>query len=346
MKIKVLIIDDSATARNVLKEILEKDPSIEVVGTAPDAYIGRDKIINLEPDVVCLDVEMPKMDGVTFLKKMMQYKPLPVVMVSSLTKKGAKVTIEALESGAVDFVEKPQQNLYEGKEEIEKELIEKVKNASKVCIQNNIIKKVDNKFLDKKVKLTETTNKIIAIGSSTGGTVALTEFLTKLPRNIPGIVITQHMPAGFTKAFADRLNNLCEVDVKEAEDGEVIGKGMVLIAPGDFHMGVEREGGHYKVVIGTGKKISGHRPSVDYLFSTVAKEVGSNAIGIIMTGMGADGAKGLLKMKLNGSKTLGQSKESCVVYGMPKAAFELGAVEKEAHLNDFPRELLNILRKL
>jgi len=344
--IRVLIIDDSATARTILKETLSKDKEIEVVGVAPNAYIGRDKIVQLEPDVVCLDIEMPKMDGITFLKKLMQYKPIPVVMVSSLTSKGAKVTLEALSIGAVEVIQKPHQNLYDGISTIEKELIEKVKMASMAKVSNLLKEPYEPKIDNARPLLEITTNKIIAIGASTGGTVALTDFLTKLPRNIPGIVIVQHMPAGFTKAFAERLNQLCEVEVLEAKDGDIIGKGRVFIAPGDYHMGVKREGGNYIIEIGTGKKISGHRPSVDYLFNTISKEVGKNAIGIIMTGMGSDGAKGLLKMKNVGAKTLGQDQQSCVVYGMPKVAFELGAVDKQVSLEKIHLELLRMLKKI
>jgi two-component system chemotaxis response regulator CheB len=348
MAIRVLIIDDSATARSVLTNALEKDKEIEVVGTAPDAYIGRDKIINLKPDVICLDVEMPRMDGITFLKKIMEYTPTPVLMVSSLTKKGAQVTFDALEAGAVDVVEKPHQNIYSGIDEIEKELIKKVK----VVASSNISKKIAKQKTTKTVStlttnsLATTTNKVIVIGSSTGGTVALAEFVKQIPRNLPGIVIVQHMPGGFTKSFAERLNSLSKADISEAKDGEIIGRGKVLVAPGDYHVVIKREGGQYKVKIGTGDKVSGHCPSVDVLFNSASKEVGSNAVGIIMTGMGSDGAKGMLRMRKAGAKTIGQTEESCVVYGMPKAAFELGSVEEQVSLEDIPNKLVQILNKM
>lgn len=324
MAIRVLIVDDSATARTVLTEALSKDREIEVIGTAPDAYIARDKIISLKPDMICLDVEMPRMDGISFLRKLMKHYPIPVLMVSSLTQKGAEVTLDALEAGAIDYVGKPHSHIYDGINEIEKELIQKVKMVASSNISARAKKLGEASPVVKKYALAETTNKLIAIGSSTGGTVALAELLKKFPKNMPGTVIVQHMPAGFTNSFAQRLNDLCEVDVKEAENGDIVGRGKVLIAPGDLHMIIKREGGNYRVQIGTGKKVSGHRPSVDVLFNSVAKHAGKNAIGIILTGMGSDGAKGMLAMKNSGSYTIGQDEKSCVVYGMPKVAFDIG----------------------
>ena len=345
MAIRVLIVDDSATAREVLSNALSKDSEIEVIATAPDAYTARDKIVTLKPDVVCLDVEMPRMDGITFLRKIMKYMPVPVLMVSSLTQKGASVTLDALEAGAVDFVAKPHQNIYDGIDDIEKELISKVKMVASSNIQARILKRVDNeKESEKKYSLSNTTNKIIAIGASTGGTVALAELIKSFPRDIPGTVIVQHMPAGFTDSFAKRLNEISQVEVVEAKDGDTISKGKVLIAPGDYHMVIRREGGQYKVKLGTGDKISGHRPSVDVLFNSVSKYAAGNAIGIILTGMGSDGAKGLLKMKISGSKTIGQSEKSCVVYGMPKVAKDIGAVEFELNLEDINNKLISLLK--
>ncbi len=345
MAIRVLIVDDSATAREVLSNALSKDSEIEVIATAPDAYTARDKIVTLKPDVVCLDVEMPRMDGITFLRKIMKYMPVPVLMVSSLTQKGASVTLDALEAGAVDFVAKPHQNIYDGIDDIEKELISKVKMVASSNIQARILKRVDNeKESEKKYSLSNTTNKIIAIGASTGGTVALAELIKSFPRDIPGTVIVQHMPAGFTDSFAKRLNEISQVEVVEAKDGDTISKGKVLIAPGDYHMVIRREGGQYKVKLGTGDKISGHRPSVDVLFNSVSKYAAGNAIGVILTGMGSDGAKGLLKMKISGSKTIGQSEKSCVVYGMPKVAKDIGAVEFELNLEDINNKLISLLK--
>lgn len=348
MAIRVLIVDDSATAREVLKLALQKDPQIEVIGTAADAYVARDKIVSLKPDVVCLDVEMPRMDGVTFLKKLMSHFPVRVLMVSSLTQKGAKITLEALEYGAIDFVSKPHQNIYGGIEKIEKELITKVKtvaNSSLISIQKKQIPK-EKQQLNKSYSLANTTNKIIAIGSSTGGTVALTELIKEFPRDIPGTVVVQHMPAGFTNSFANRLNEISQVEVSEAKDGDTITKGRVYIANGDYHMVVRREGGNYKIKLGTGEKVSGHCPSVDVLFNSVSKYVGANAIGVILTGMGSDGAKGLLKMKNAGAKTIGQDEKSCVVYGMPKIAYEIGAVQKQLPLEKIAREIIQTLNQM
>lgn len=332
MAVKVLIVDDSATARAVLKEILSAAPGIEVVGVAPDAYVARDKMIQLKPDVVCLDVEMPRMDGITFLRKLMQHFPTPVVMVSSLTKKGAQVTLDALAAGAIDFVAKPHSNIYDGASQIQAELVEKVRAAAKANVKAAAPHAAPAKTLQY-APLAETTQKLIAIGASTGGTEALKDVLTALPRNSPGIVIVQHMPASFTPSFAERLNALCQIDVKEAKSGDPVSVGQALLAPGDYHMVLRRSGARYYVEVGSGDKVSGHRPSADVLFNSVAKTAGANALGIIMTGMGADGAKGLLKMRNAGARTIGQDEKSCVVYGMPKVAAEIGAVERQAPLD-------------
>ncbi|MEF3191310.1 MAG: chemotaxis response regulator protein-glutamate methylesterase [Campylobacterales bacterium] len=340
MAIRVLIVDDSATARAVLKEILQSDPDIEVVGVAPDAYIARDKIVELRPDVICLDVEMPRMDGITFLRKLMHYMPTPVIMVSSLTQKGAQTTLDALSAGAVDFVAKPHSNIYDGKDQIAAELIEKIKVAARVRVkarERQIVSEPINY-----TPLSETTQKVVAIGASTGGTVALEELLVKLPPNAPGIVVVQHMPPTFTGPFAQRLNSLCKVEVKEARNGDFVGMGQVLIAPGDYHMVLRRSGARYYVEIGGGEKVSGHRPSVDVLFNSVAKIAGANAIGVILTGMGSDGAKGLLAMRKTGARTIGQDEASCVVYGMPKVAYEIGAVEFQLPLDLIPNKILSL----
>lgn len=348
MSIRVLIVDDSATAREVLSNALKKDREIEIIGTAPDAYIARDKIVSLKPDVVCLDVEMPRMDGITFLKKIMKYMPIPVLMVSSLTQKGASVTLDALEAGAIDYVAKPHQNIYDGIDDIEKELIAKVKMVASSNLKAKISKRIlsGESPIEKKYSLANTTNKMIAIGASTGGTVALTELIQSFPRDIPGTVVVQHMPAGFTDSFAKRLNEISDVEVFEAKDGDVISKGKVLIAPGDYHMVIRREGGQYKVKLGTGDKVSGHRPSVDVLFNSVSKYAGSNAIGIILTGMGSDGAKGLLQMKNSGAHTIGQDEKSCVVYGMPKVANDIGAVEIELPLEKINEKIILLLNQM
>lgn len=337
MAIRVLIVDDSATARAVLSDILQSDPMIEVIATASDAYIARDKIVELKPDVICLDVEMPRMDGITFLKRLMHYFPLPVIMVSSLTQSGAKTTLEALEAGAVDFVPKPHSHIYDGKEEMREELISKIKVAAKVKVHKRELR---NPQQANTTSLAETTNKILAIGASTGGTEALKDLLMALPRNAPGTVIVQHMPANFTAPFAERLNSLCAMEVREAHNGDSIVPGVVLIAPGDYHMVVRRSGARYYVEIGSGEKVSGHKPSADVLLNSVAKIAGANAIGVILTGMGKDGARGLLAMRNAGAATIGQDEQSCVVYGMPKAAYDLGAVDKQLPLNQIARGIL------
>lgn len=346
MAIRVLIVDDSATARTVLSEALSKDKEIEIIGTAPDAYVARDKIVQLKPDMICLDVEMPRMDGISFLRKIMKHYPIPVLMVSSLTQKGAEVTFDALEAGAIDYVAKPHSHIYDGINEIEKELIQKVKMvaSSNLSARTKRLREEEaTQSIPKTYALAETTNKLIAIGSSTGGTVALTELLKKFPKNMPGTVIVQHMPAGFTESFANRLNEVCDVEVKEAQNGDIVGKGKVLIAPGDLHMIVKREGGNYKVQIGTGKKVSGHRPSVNVLFNSVSKHAGANAVGIILTGMGSDGAKGMLAMRNSGAYTVGQDEKSCVVYGMPKVANEIGAVVIEKPLDNIAETVIKYL---
>ena len=344
MSIKVLIVDDSATARAVLKEILSAAPGIEVVGVAPDAYVARDKVVELRPDVICLDVEMPRMDGVSFLKKLMVHMPTPVVMVSSLTRQGAQVTLDALEAGAVDYVAKPHSNIYDGADEIKSELVEKVRIAARAHVKRKTpteIKKIANY-----TPLAETTQKVIAIGASTGGTEALKEVLMRMPRNSPGIIVVQHMPGTFTKSFAQRLNELCEMSVKEAENGDHVGIGQVLIAPGNYHMVLRRSGARYYVEIGEGRNVSGHKPSVDVLFNSVAKSAGRNAIGIILTGMGADGAKGMAAMHDEGAFTIAQDEKSCVVFGMPKVAIEKGGVDHIISLEKIAHKTIELVQQI
>jgi len=344
MGIKVLVIDDSATARAVLVKILESDSEIESVDTAPDAYIARNMIVKNKPDVVCLDVEMPRMDGITFLRKLMKHMPLPVVMVSSLTQKGATTTLSALESGAIDFVAKPHSNIYDGADEISEDLLKKVKSAAFAKVNKPLDIK-ETKHLKYQDSLSETTQKLIAIGSSTGGVEALKEFLIQFPRNAPGMIIVQHMPADFTKQFAKRLDDVCEMDVKEAVDGDVVNIGEILISPGDRHMVLRHSGHRYYIQLGGGEKVSGHKPSVDVLFNSVSKAAGANAVGVILTGMGSDGAKGLLNMRKSGAMTFGQDEKSSTVYGMPKAAFTLGAVVKQNSLIELPLDILTFLEE-
>lgn len=346
MGLDILVVDDSATARAVLTQILEKAPNIDTVRTATDAFVARDMMVKKRPDVVCLDVEMPRMDGITFLKKVMKHMPTPVIMVSSLTTKGAKTTLDALEAGALDFVAKPHSNIYDGRSEIEEELLEKIDVAARAKVQVSNFASQNKKTLDYSPTSITTTQKLIAVGSSTGGTEALKEFLIRLPANSPSVIIAQHMPANFTKQFAKRLDDLCSVDVKEASNKDSLGVGQVFIAPGDKHMVLRRSGARYYLEVGTGKKVSGHRPSVDVLFNSVARVAGANAIGVILTGMGMDGAKGLLNMKKAGSITFGQNEASSVVYGMPKAAYDLGAVDREVHIEKMSEAVLKSLEKI
>lgn len=350
-KIKVLIVDDSAVVREILEKGLSSDPEIEVVGKAADVYIARDKIVYKQPDVMTLDVEMPKMDGVEFLKKLMPQYPLPVIMVSSMTAEGAQVTLDALQAGAVDFVLKPDKNVGFQLNDMMQDLILKVKAASKADVShykkslNNI---TSNKGKTKTVShvLKGTTDKIIAIGASTGGTVALRKMLEQFPPDMPGTVIVQHMPANFTKMFARSLNEISKMEVKEAKDGDRIITGRVLIAPGGLQMQVKRSGGNYIVHCKESEKVSGHAPSVDVLFDSVSSEVGSNAIGVILTGMGRDGAKGLLKMRESGANTIAQDESSCVVFGMPGEAHKLGAAQSLEDINDITAKIIEYLNRM
>jgi len=345
MAIKVLIVDDSATARELIKLTLQKDNEIEVIGTAADAFIARDMIVKLRPDVICLDVEMPKMDGITFLRKIMTHLPIPVVMVSSLTTAGAKTTLDALNFGAFDFVAKPHSNIYDGISDMEEELISKVKQASKVDakqLQLNMKKFVSAHPIEK-YHLSTTTQKIIAIGASTGGTTALQSLLQTLPKNFPGIVIVQHMPGTFTNKFASRLNEICQIEVKEASHGDKILTGQALIASGNYHLKVIRKGGFYYVAFGDDDNVSGHKPSVDVLFNSVAKTALSNAIGVILTGMGKDGATGMKLMHDAGAKTIAQDEATSIVFGMPKVAIENGGVDFILPLDKIPQKIISLL---
>lgn len=341
--IRVLIIDDSAIVRKVLSQELANFPDIEVVGTAPNPYVGRDKIVSLEPDVITLDIEMPRMDGITFLRKLMKYHPLPVVVVSALTPRGSAMSLEALEIGAVDVVPKPGGSYTVG--DISQELAQKIRIAARANVRGRMEERQgEAETYAPSASLKETSNKVIAIGASTGGTEALKKILTRMPPNAPGIVVVQHMPANFTTAFAKRLDDACAVKVKEAEDNDSVTPGRVLIAPGNYHMILRRSGARYYVEVKDGPMVHHQRPSVDILFRSTARYAGANAVGVILTGMGADGAQGLLEMRQAGAKTLGQDEESCVVYGMPKEATRLGAVEKELPLNAIAEEILRMVQ--
>jgi len=344
--VRVLIVDDSAVVRKVLSENLSRQRGIEVVGTAPDPYVARDKIVALKPDVVTLDIEMPRMDGLTFLRKLMKYYPLPVIVVSSLTPKGGKVAMEALSVGALEVVSKPSTAYSVG--DMSTQLSDKIRAIANVNVKARMMERKGPTPRNAELRshaMTATTKKIIAIGASTGGTEALKTVLMELPANAPGIVVVQHMPAQFTTSFAERLNSLCTLSVREAKDGDTIANGCALIAPGNYHMLLKRSGARYYVRVKTGPMIHHQRPAVDILFNSTADYAGANALGIILTGMGADGADGLLKMKKAGAKTIAQDEKSCVVFGMPREAIERGAVDKVVSLDKIARTALNMLQE-
>ena len=355
-KIKVLVVDDSAIVRNALVEIYNSDPMIEVMGTASDPYIAAKKIQKEVPDVISLDIEMPRMDGLTFLKKIMSQHPIPVVVISSLTERGTKTALKALEYGAVEIILKPQFNSKTAIEESKIKLCDIIKAAavSRLRRKRNIAEpmKVEPKLSADAVipktrtySLPQSTDIIISVGASTGGTEALRVFLEAMPVDVPGIVIVQHMPEHFTRSFADRLNELCKISVKEAEDGDAVMQGRALIAPGNKHTLLRRSGARYYVEVKDGPLVNRHRPSVDVLFRSTAVYAGSNAVGVIMTGMGDDGAKGLLEMKEAGAKTIAQDEASCIVFGMPKEAIKLGAANYTLSLDKIANQVLSLAKK-
>ncbi len=342
-KIKVLIVDDSAMVRKALYNILSSDPEIQVVGTASDPYEARDLLVTQSPDVITLDIEMPKMDGVTFLKKFMTKIPTPTIIISSLAERGKKITIDALTAGAVDIITKPKVGVLECLESSMADIIFRVKNAAKADVSN--FQKLDSETAPIEPSiLYETTDKVIGIGASTGGVESLAKIIPLFPSATPGIAIVQHMPEGYTASFAARLNELAKINVKEAEDGERILPGRALLAPGgNQHMEVIRSGGQYRVRLFEGEKVSFNRPAVDVLFDSIAKHVGANTACVLMTGMGKDGAKGLLNVKNQGGKTFIQNKRTCIVYGMPGEAEALGAHQKSVALTDIPNALITSL---
>jgi len=341
-KIKVLIVDDSAVVRQTLAEILSSDPRIEVMASAADPYIAAERIRSELPDVITLDVEMPRMDGITFLQKIMSQHPIPVVMCSSLTEERSETALKALEYGAVEIIQKPRLGVKQFLEESKVLICDVVKAASLARLQPiRISKQVAPKLTADAVlakpsakAMIRTTEKVVVVGASTGGTEALRVFLEDMPLDSPGIVIVQHMPENFTRSFAARLDTLCRISVKEAENNDTIIPGRALIAPGNRHMLLKRSGARYFVEIKDGPLVSRHRPSVDVLFRSAARYAGKNAVGVIMTGMGDDGAKGLLEMKEAGAFTIAQDEATCVVFGMPKEAIKLGAVDKILPLED------------
>ncbi|WP_010252721.1 protein-glutamate methylesterase/protein-glutamine glutaminase [Acetivibrio cellulolyticus] len=336
-KIKVLIVDDSILFRETLAKGIGQDAAIEVVGTAADPYSARDKIIEYEPDVMTLDVEMPKMSGIEFLRRLMPQYPIPVVVVSAVSDN----VFNALNAGAVDFVTKPNVSSQMSMQSFINELIIKVKIASTAKVGRWKFEAPINRELTRSDR--QQTDKILAIGASTGGTEAIYSVLKSMPKDIPGTVIVQHMPPVFTRMYSERLNNSCLMEVKEAETGDRVLPGRVLIAPGDFQMRLKKVGNIYMVECFKGEKVNGHCPSVDVLFESVARVAGRNAVGVILTGMGGDGAKGLLAMRKSGARTIGQDEQSCVVYGMPRVAYEIGAVEKQVTLDSVSNTIFSML---
>jgi len=341
--IKVLVVDDSAVVRKVLSAELSKSRDIEVVGTAVDPYVARDKIVQLKPDVVTLDIEMPRMDGLTFLSKLMKYYPLPVVVVSSLTPKGGDMAMRALELGAIDVVSKPG-SAY-SVSEIATQLANTVRAASQArYVKRKPVKVESSNVLDGIIKKgMRTTHKVLAIGASTGGTEAIKRVLLSLPVTTPGTVIVQHMPAQFTTTFAERLNEMCPMEVREATNHDAVLPGRVLLAPGNRHMLLFRSGARYFVELKDGPPVHYQRPAVEVLFYSVARHAGRNAVGVLLTGMGADGARGMLAMRQAGALTIAQDEESCVVFGMPKEAIRLNAVEDILPLEGIARRALEFL---
>ncbi|WP_413289867.1 protein-glutamate methylesterase/protein-glutamine glutaminase [Bdellovibrio sp. HCB337] len=342
-KIRVLIVDDSAVIRRLLEKFLSSSPDIEVVGSAADPYIARDKLVQLKPDVMTLDVEMPRMDGISFLEKVMQHMPTRTIIFSSLAKTGSETYFRALEAGAIEIMEKPSIDVSQSMETLSAQIIEKVKVVARARI--NPIKKVATPGTpvqkSTSTSLARTTHQLIAVASSTGGTEALKVFLSGMPANIPGTLVVQHMPPGFTKSFADNLNKMFPFEVKEAEEGDQVVPGRVLIAPGNYHMELYRSGAYYHVKLHQEAPLHSVRPAADYMMKSVAKFVGKNACGVVLTGMGKDGAEGLLEMKKAGAYTVAQNEETCVVYGMPQAAVNLGAADKVLALDKIAGELLS-----
>lgn len=341
-KVRVLVIDDSALVRSILTHGLNADGMIEVVASAADPYAARDLIVSHRPDVLTLDIEMPRMDGLEFLRKLMAQYPMPVIMVSALAERGKEITMQALEAGAFDFISKPRADVSRGLESMMVELREKVKAAASARVQKRaLIQPVSQKPVPK--ALAETTDKIILIGASAGGTEAIKAVVTRFPANTPGVVIVQHMPSGFTRIFAERLNSLSEMAVKEAEDGDRVLPGRILVAPGGKQLELRRSGGIYQVGCRPGENVCGHCPSVEHMMLTGADCAGANAVGVILTGMGKDGALGLKALRMAGAHTIAQDEATSVVFGMPKAAIDAGGAEFVTPLNAIADKILSFL---
>jgi two-component system chemotaxis response regulator CheB len=353
-KIRVVVVDDSALVRSLLTEIINKQPDMECVGAANDPLIAREMIRELDPDVITLDIEMPKMDGLEFLSRLMRLRPMPVVMISTLTERGAEVTMRALELGAVDFVAKPRIGLVDGIKELSVSIVDKVRIASKAHIKRSVAPKSQGAgFSSHGLEVPASvpvplgrisTEKLVAVGASTGGTEAIKEVLIKMPADSPGIVITQHMPPGFTTSFAARLNSLCQITVQEATNGARVLPGHAYIAPGGKQFRIDRSGANYVCVVEDAELVNRHRPSVEVLFQSVAKFVGRNAIGIMLTGMGNDGARAMKEMKDAGSYNYVQDEASCIVFGMPREAILAGAADEVLPLTDIAAAVLSRLK--
>lgn len=347
-KTKVLIVDDSALIRSVMREIVDSQPDMEVVGVAPDPLVAREMIRERNPDVLTLDVEMPKMDGLDFLERLMRLRPMPVVMVSSLTERGSETTLRALELGAVDFVAKPKMAIQSGMREYTELIADKIRAASRARVQarpRQVAASASAQPLPALRNPLSSSEKLIIIGASTGGTEAIREFLQQMPSDCPGILIVQHMPEGFTRSFAQRLDSLCRISVKEAEGGERVLPGHAWLAPGHSHLQLAKSGANYLTKLDQGAPVNRHRPSVDVLFESAALHAGKNALGVILTGMGKDGAAGMLKMREAGAVNFAQDEASCIVYGMPREAVAVGAVHESAPLAQLPGRVLEHLTR-
>ncbi len=342
MSIKVLVVDDSALIRSLLGEIIHQTPGLELVGAAPDAYVAKDMVMKLKPDVITLDIEMPKVDGLTFLDRLMKARPTPVLMISTLTQKGADATIKSMELGAIDFIAKPKVDVTNSMGQYQQEIVEKIKIAAAAKPK----KRAPGTSLTNAIPINYSgTETIVGIGASTGGTEAIRQVLSQLSPAFPATVITQHMPVAFTKSFADRLDSICKMKVQEVQGGERLLPGNVYIAPGDKHLEIIRSGADYRARLFDGPLVSGHKPAVDVMFESLAKVVGKNAVATLLTGMGKDGAKGLLSLHKAGAITMAQDEASCVVFGMPRAAFELGATKHIIPLDKMSQALTKAVEK-
>ena len=342
MTIKVLVVDDSALIRQILSEIIKSEPDMTLVGAAPDAFVAKKLVLEKSPDVITLDIEMPKVDGLRFLEVLMNARPTPVVMISTLTEKGADATLRSLELGAIDFVAKPKIGVAQGMAEYHELIVDKIRTAARSKVKKASPAKTASV---NKVSYSGT-EKLIAIGASTGGTEAIKEVLRTFPANAPATVITQHMPAGFTSTYARRLDSVCQMQVKEAKGGERLLPGQAYLAPGDKHMEIERSGADYRIRLTDGPRASGHKPSVDVLFNSLCKSAGNNAIGVLLTGMGSDGAIGLQELFNAGCETFCQDEASCIVFGMPKVAIEKGAAKQVLSLDDMGKAVMQTVEKL